>query len=335
MPTLLTTPKMPPELRARVEAAVRGRSRSAVPRRRGGPALVALLRLTVLASVVIAAVLYVMARKRDASELDVARAALLATLAGHSGALGADDFALLARATALVQQAAEAYPGDLVAEELRAPGALDALLARPALYLRATDRALHAPDLAEAARESSKDAFVTCLLAPPAARTEKGQLAQVRVAYSSAVKVEALTPRVRAWYDLEVGLPFLAPEYAARVRKAGDVTEVERLKRTLDLAPIERAKAAAKSRVAWLVIDEPGTGTGPTELDGERAHDVRVFALDLEQRRALVRLRTRVDPAWISVERRPEYAAGLDACSLALTVRDRIAPPPAVAEHAK
>jgi hypothetical protein len=71
-------------------------------------------------------------------------------------------------------------------------------------------------------------------------------------------------------------------------------------------------------------MDEPGTSSGLSELDGERPHDVRVAFVDMGAQKVVLRLRKHVDPAWISLEKRPRYAAGLDGCALALDVRESV-----------
>jgi hypothetical protein len=67
-------------------------------------------------------------------------------------------------------------------------------------------------------------------------------------------------------------------------------------------------------------VDEAGDGQGPTEIDGERPHAVRLEIVDLGLAKVLLRARKRVDPAWISVERRPEYAKKLDSCAFAFDI---------------
>ena len=71
-------------------------------------------------------------------------------------------------------------------------------------------------------------------------------------------------------------------------------------------------------------MDEPGEPGGPTELDGERAHAVRIGIVALGPAKVLLRMRKRVDPSWISTAKRPEYASGLDGCKLALDVYESV-----------
>jgi hypothetical protein len=53
--------------------------------------------------------------------------------------------------------------------------------------------------------------------------------------------------------------------------------------------------------------------------------------VDLRQRKVLLSLRRRVDPSWISVAARAEYASGIDSCALALDVHAAVAGAKAVA----
>jgi hypothetical protein len=54
---------------------------------------------------------------------------------------------------------------------------------------------------------------------------------------------------------------------------------------------------------------------------------VRIAIVDVSAGKVLLWLRRRVDPGWISVAKRADYASGLDACALALDVRERAAKP--------
>src|SRR4029079_1136521 len=86
MPTFLTTPKMSPELAARVQASVNGRRATPGSRRRA-PHLIVLVRLAVLVltGTLVALVLYV--RHRDREEREHARADLTASVDRRRAAL--------------------------------------------------------------------------------------------------------------------------------------------------------------------------------------------------------------------------------------------------------
>jgi hypothetical protein len=89
-------------------------------------------------------------------------------------------------------------------------------------------------------------------------------------------------------------------------------------------APIEGAREAAKAGLLVYAMDEPGEPGGATELDGERAHMVRVGIVDLTAAKVLLRVRRRVDPSGITPAKRSLYASGLDGCGLALDIRESI-----------
>jgi hypothetical protein len=129
---------------------------------------------------------------------------------------------------------------------------------------------------------------------------------------------------VRRLHDAEIGLPFLEPPWAERVREAETAADVARLRHDFEHAPIDRAQRAAKASLMLAALDEPGDGRGPIELDGERPHYVRVALVDLLADRPLLRRRVSVDPNWISAARRPSYATGLDSCALAYDLHEQL-----------
>ena len=116
----------------------------------------------------------------------------------------------------------------------------------------------------------------------------------------------------------------MSAAFAERVRAADDLAELHRLRSAFGKAPLDAAIQAAKARVLLFVIDEPSPPGGPVELDGEKAHEVRVGIVDLISQSTLLRLRKRVDPAWISAARRVDSANALDSCALALDVQESI-----------
>ena len=266
-------------------------------------------------------------------EVERARFALLDTLHTRgAGSLPADRDAL-AGMESWVARLAGPYEGDLVAEEMRGPGAAHAVLAQPMVYVHAPLLSFVPPgSIADAATISFKDALLACLVEPPAPRTERSMLVRVRDAYRGGAEVEQLTPQVRLLEEAEAGLPFLARAWEARVEDASDSSELRDLARALRKAPVEHAVQAARAALLVVAMDEPSTGTEPTELDGERPHDVRIGWVGLAPStvgtstvgastfasKLLLRVRRHVDPAWISSSRRAEYAAGLDGCALAL-----------------
>ena len=324
MPTFLTTPKMAPALAARIEDSVRGRRQGGVAkpaRARVAVHLVTLVRFGVplcIAAMVATLVHFV---RQERAELERARSSLLSAVQTESASLTASDLGKVAMVESWAFGLSGAYDGDVVADSLRAPGVLDATLARPSLYVRGPLVSFQTPAaLAEAAAASSKDAFVRCLVDPPAGRGEKLVLASVLTTHPGA---EGLAGRVHRLEDAEAILPLLQRGWADGVRFAPDVEAVGRLRRQLDKTPFERGVPALKATLLIMVMDEPTHG-GPTELDGEGAHDVRVGVVDLAAGSVLLRLRKHVDPSWVSPAKRPMYAGALDGCVLAMDVRDGV-----------
>jgi hypothetical protein len=321
MPTFLTTPRMSPALSARVEASVHGRRGKHRPP--SGSLGISLVRVGIVAFVVLVVGAVVYARQSYRRQLEAARASLLETVRAKSAALTDRDKTAVARDEAWLTRLAGSYEGDLVAPEVRDPAAFAAMLARPAVYVRGPLTAFaSAPAIADAASSSMKDPLLVCLLDPPASRTEKTLLAKVREVYGTALSSTPQAPNVSRLAAAEAGLPFLLPPWADRVRAAQDPDDIERLAHELARAPTDEAKRAVKAGLLVAAMDEPGDGTGPTELDGERAHFIRVGLVDLAADKVLLRVRKHVDPSWISEAKRPQYAAGLDGCGLAMDVRE-------------
>jgi hypothetical protein len=323
MATFLTTRKMSPALAARVEASVSGRR---VVRPGIGGArpvgLVAAARFagTALVLVLVGALIHAWENRRDAFERS--RSALLADVERHSLGLSDRDQQLLDRAEAILLAAAAEAP-DRVVDPLREPSSLAELLARPAVYVRG-DRAAFAasePPMWAAVKESVKDAFVMCLLDPPATKSEEALLAKVRLAYADGL--EARTANVHRLQAVAAGLPLLSRAWMRRVEEADSEAALGELRSAFDRAPIEQAKAAAKAEILIYVLDDPPEPGARVELDGASRHRVHVGIVEIASRRPALRLTTMVDPAWISEDNRFQMARGLDACRLALEVRAR------------
>lgn len=330
MPTFLTTAKMDPALVARIEASVSGRRRK--PGRAGAgiaPRLVSIARFGFVLAVIGLVYSVVGLRRREHDDLEKTRADLLASVRKHSGALTEADKTSAMRAEAWLIAFSRSYDGEVVAPELRAPGAFAATFLRPTVYIRGAIGGFSSSRrIQEAASTSSKDALLLCLLEPPSSRSEKDLLGKVRVAYAGGPPLEARTAHVRRLHEAEVGLPFLAPQWEAKVKAAPDLDELKNLRRELERAPIEQAKRAAQAGLLLVVMDEPGEGGGPTELDGERTHWVRIGLVDLPSEKLLLSTRKLVDPSWISLAKKSEYASGLDSCGLAFDLHASLPHPP-------
>lgn len=136
MPTFLVTRKMHPALAARVQASVRGRSvgalRSKPPAGIRWAALVSrastVVRLGAAVLVVVAIASVVSSRRQAQVRVERARAALLDDLHTRGAGLTTEDRGALGRMESWTADLAGPYPGDVVAEGLRGPGAAHAVL---------------------------------------------------------------------------------------------------------------------------------------------------------------------------------------------------------------
>jgi hypothetical protein len=317
MATFLTTRRMHPALAERVEASVRGK------RAKPGRRLVAIVRFAVALLVVGVAAAFLLLRRQEKQGIEHERSAILAKVRAHSSTLTAEEKGSLAVVEAALVRFAGTYEGDFIATELCAPHALADVVARPAVYVRGPLAAFtNAKSIAAAAAASGKDALALCLLEPPASRAEKTVMAKVRESYGGA---EVKTSNMRRLHEEEVGLALLTPAWEERVNAARDARDLADLRKELERAPIERAKQAARASVLLVAMDEPSDVAGPADLDGERAHPVRVGLIALPSAKALFRLRRRVDPSAWSTAARAQYSSGLDACALALDIYEAAA----------
>jgi hypothetical protein len=319
VPTFLTNRKMPPALAARVEASVRGRRPDGG--RPSATRFVSVLRLGAFALIVIAVCWLYLQRRRVRLELEQERASLLEQLRRESRGLSQTDLALVTRVQALLARSAGKYDGDSVSADVRGEAALTRTLARPMVYVRGPLASVASSNgIGESASSSFKDALVLCLLAPPASRNEKALLAKARAANAGDDRM-APAAHVERLHDAIIGFPVLQPAWEARVAAADTRAALKPLQTIFRRAPLKAAKRAAKAQLLLFAIDEPGDGKGPTELDGERPHHVRVGLIELGTEKLLLRVRRHVDPGWISEKARAEYASGIDSCALALDVR--------------
>lgn len=315
MPTLLVTNRMSPALAARVQTAVSGRQARRRP-------LKSLLRILTFAFVVASVIGVLHFRQQRSQKLEAQRAELLASLrqAGHS--LSRADRELPTRVAAAISlEAAAQYLGHQLPPDLRSEDKLREALSQPTLYVRGPLDALARPERAsEVAASSSKDAFVLCLLAPPEARTEKALRLKASAAYAQSKSLE-VTQHVERLAPLLQALPLMGRDWARRVEAAETAAALQTLQKLVDAAPLAAAVRAAKARQLLLVLDETGASGGPTELDGERAHPVRVVLTDLASGDTRLRFRQTVDPSWLSDHARAQYASGIDSCALAMDFR--------------
>jgi hypothetical protein len=312
MPTSLTNPKMAPELAERIEVSVTGR-------KSGGTMSLALRSVLRIGGViaVISFVAYVVLRIRTTEqELDHDRAILVATIRAHRAVLSENDRVMLTHTERALVHAAGTYEGDLADA-----ATLATLVTRPVVYVRGPLDAFANHDAIEKASMASvKDGLLYCLIDPPKSRTETVLAAKVRVVYTDVASLEKHTENVERLADAYLGQRVLDEAFENRVLAARDVHEVAVLASQLDRVPIDHAKRALKANVLIAVMDEPGDPKSPAELDGERAHDVRVIVVDQQKRAVVVRKRKHVDPSAWSQTSRADYATGLDSCAVAFDV---------------
>ncbi len=321
MATFLTNGRMHPALAARVAASVTGRKTNP-GRSRFARRVVSWVRVALVGALIAGGYGAVTARRENRLEVERRRTELLSTVAGHRAMLTPEQRGASARAEALLATVWSAYTGDVVDPELDASGALAERLGEPMLYVRASIESFESPErIRAAAAVSFKDAMLLCLLSPPASRNESALLEKVRIARSGGARVEEATPHAHRLQDAIAGLPFLSHEWEDRVRNADDATTLAGLRHDFERTPMERTTTAARAELLLVAADEAGDGRGPTELDGERPHEVRVLLFELASGKALLRVRRRVDPNWISSARRPLFASALDSCALALDIR--------------
>jgi hypothetical protein len=330
LPSFLVTKRMSPQLAARVLESVTGRRISGSSKRLAP--LTAVLRLAAVAVLVGVVALVVFVQHQRTQKLERDRSALLDAMRAAGATLTRGDRELRGRVeAALSAQAVAAYAGDTFADDLRHEPRLAAELALPTLYVRGPLDGLASPTrLSQVAPGSFKDALLLCLIDPPDARTEKALKAKARAALSQG-KGAAAMAHVERLDPLLQALPLLGPAWRERIETAESAVALAGYQKLFDVAPIGAAVRAAKARQLLAVMDEPGDPKAPAELDGERAHPVRVTLTDLSTGQIRLRYRGSVDPTWLSAAARAEYASGIDGCALALDLRNAVLGRPRVA----
>jgi hypothetical protein len=309
---------MDPALVARIERSIGARKRSLRPKLVSKRRRTSLARVTIAACVIAVVTTALMARRRYRQELAHERAALLHAVHAQNVSLTADERSFMTRIEPWLLGLAASYEGDVVADELRPAKVLEASLARPSVYVRGPISSFRSPTaIADAASASTRDSFLLCLLDPPASRQEKVVLAKVRAAYSGGSNIGE---RARRLHDAANGLRQLQSAWEERVQSAGELRDLDRIKGELGKVHVEETKRAVQAELLIAALDEPDEA-GPADLDGERAHHVRVAVIDLRAGRILLRARKRVDPNWLAATTRSTFASAVDGCALAFDVR--------------
>jgi len=309
---------MDPALIARIERSVGGGVRTARAKRVTARIRTSLFRLTFAIGVTAIASTALISRGRYQQEVSRARSALRDAVHAQNASITPDERTCIVRIEPWLLELAAAYAGDVVVDELHPPKALDAALARPSVYVRGPVSGFtSAAAIANTASSSTRDTFLWCLLDPPASRAEKVVLSKVRAAYSGNANVAAQAHRL---HDVEAGLAQLLSPWEDRINGAHDLRDLERIKAELARVPLTETKRAAQAELLIAALDEPDEA-GPADLDGERAHQVRVAVIDLRAGKVLLRTRKRVDPNGLAENTRSKFASAADGCALAFDVR--------------
>lgn len=323
MPTLLVNSKMDSMLAARIEASVAGR-RSGSVRSRASKRLVSVLRLGLVAGIVVLAATVYWSRRARQLEFDRQRTSLLNEWRRYSEGLSNSEREFSSRIAGLLAGATGDYGGDLVGPELRG-GEFSNNLSKRSLYVRGPLASFQTSlGLRKSASESGRDAFLLCALDPPPSGSERAYLPKARLALEGGRAAHQLSPHFYRLQDVEAGVPYLSAGWGEQVRAAKEPSVLMRLEREFKRAPLSAAKEAMAAERLLAVLDEPNDSGGVTEMDGEHAHSVRVLMWDLAANKLLLRFRTKVDPAWITPNRRSQYARELDSCKLAVAARDYV-----------
>jgi hypothetical protein len=325
---------MSPELAARIALSVRGRRTGHIHGALGvsvvlQPKIIAIVRALLAGCFAVLLVLGISAyrhRTPETLEVDRQRASLLLSTDAATGSLGKADLDAEGRIEAILARASGSYEGDVVDPSLRLRGALDELLASPSVYLRGAEKDLRtAMGLRTAAAASVKDPLLACLLTPPAARADRTVLSRVRDVYAGSA--ERQTTQVIRLNDVLLGLPFLHPSFRKAVVEATTTAEVGSLRLAFESAPVLQARRGLKARLLIYAVDEEPEVPVPAELDGERAHPMRMGVVDLATEKTVLRMRRFVDPSKIPSDKRVMYAAGMDACGFAFDARESVKGP--------
>lgn len=322
MATFLATRKMDPALIARIERSIGARARPA-PGKRGTVRLrTSLFRLAIAIAVTALASTVLLSRRRYQQEVSRARTALVEMVHANTAQLTPEERSFVSRIEPWVYGLAASYEGEIMTDEIRRANALDAALARPSVYVRGPVSAFtSSAAIAETASASTRDSFLLCLLDPPASRAEKVVLAKVRAAYAGGGNVAG---HARRLHDAEGGLRQLLSPWEERILQARELRDLERIQAELGKVDVADTKRAAHADLLIVAMDEPGE-PGPADLDGERAHQVRIAIVDVVGDKLLLRMRKRVDPNWLAAATRSNYASAVDGCALALDVRAGVA----------
>ena len=256
MPTYLTNSKMSPALRARIEVSVRGSRTGA--RTRITPMMRAGLRLVLILAVAGSVIALVLDWRQRQRALESAKTALLADVTSALEPLKAAGSNAWDASLALLAEDGGDFGGDHVDAALGESAQLDTLLKRPTVYVRGPIASFAGEaSLERAAAESVRDAFLHCLLIPPASRSEKALRPRVAAVYrGDAVSADDVA-RVHRLHDAIGVRGFVGESWAAQVNGARTTTELDRLRDRVNEVHLERAVRAAQAELLVYLMDEP------------------------------------------------------------------------------
>lgn len=323
MPSLLTNERMSPELRARILQSLKGDARS----RAGGSRVRhdgRIFRLCVFAGLVLAACALTITFRKSRAEFRAAHAELSGDYQASAQIFSSDYRARLARFEAFFGEAKEPYAGDFLAPRLKQGGvqALDELLAAPLVAVRGASL-----DWARGRRssweEGGPDSLVRCLIEPPADIQESTLLRHLGHIYQPKLFADRFVNPERAL----AGVKFVGSDFEADLKAASLMTEVQSLRRRLRQAELEAAAPFAEVQYLFYAMDEPKFPGAVSDFDGEAEHFIQLGLLDLNTGKAILRLRRRVDPDWLSEKSRLQYSRQLDSCRLAFEIREELTSP--------
>lgn len=317
MATFLTTPKMNPALRARVERAVSHRLRAKQNAARLGVVVpfegrppFAFARLLPIAAFTLVVLLGMSMHYSGKRELETERNGLLSDLAARRAELppGYQGFSI-ATDRWIAEAASDQPQPDVVDPGVKGPS-LDAVLHRPAVYVHAAATELRdGKKLDDVVGASIKDSFLWCLMTATQTN-ERDLLSKVRGTYFGGAKLDEETASVRRLADARMGLDVLGPSFEDVVRHARDIPTLKRLRKVLDAAPTEHTKKAAAAEILIVVTDAK---------DEKGASSSRVLVVDIATQTVLLRLKPKVDPP-----KAGSHRDQVEGCSLALAVRKSV-----------
>lgn len=322
--SLLTNPKMSPELRARVSSSVRGLRRGHGARLYA-PTRTALLRLSVVGFVIVVVALVWRERQSRALELAQAKERLLQEREQARATLTPNAYTLAERVQLVLRRESNDYAGAVRDDNLTTPNDWQALFRRRLLYARLPTGSVNSPEKLEShLSESKPDAFVLCLKQPAEGRDENALMKRINAINGDAMATKEQLLDVHPAFDAIVTLQLLERSIDESVERAAELKAVLDMQDMWDKARVDERLPSVSAEVLIALLDEPKVADTPVELDGASVHKARVMIVDLSRDKDKVLFRGRYDmnPSWVSERRRHQYANSLDSCRVATEIRN-------------